>query len=113
MSDSESVDPIGSKDDDRGIDTEQDVPVDDATAASRATGGDDDSTGSDSESTTGTGESGEFVGRVSGQDEGYAGMTGAEARALPETDGASGALRDSATGGDGAKPLDETSDSKG
>jgi len=82
----ESIEPIGSKDDDRGIDTEQDVPVDERTAASRATGGDTDETGGDSESTTGTGESGEFVGRVSGQDEGYAGLTGAEARALPESD---------------------------
>ena len=84
MSDSATTrddEPIGSKDENRGIDTEQDVPVDEATAASRATGGDDDATGSDSEATTGTGESGEFVGRVSGQDEGYAGLTGAEARA--------------------------------
>jgi hypothetical protein len=61
--------------------TESDVPIDDATAASRATGGDEDSAGADSESTTGTGESGDFVGRVAGQDEGYAGLTGAEARA--------------------------------
>ena len=74
---------------DRGVDTEKDVPVDEATAASRATGGhqddtedhtEDDVTG-DAQGTTGTGESGEFVGRVSGQDEGYAGLTGAEARA--------------------------------
>lgn len=94
----ESSQPIGSKDDDRGIETEQDVPVDEATAASRATGGDDDETGGDSESTTGTGESGEFVGRVSGQDEGYAGLTGAEARAMPESDEGSGAASESSTG---------------
>ena len=70
-----------SKDAERGIETELDVPVDEATAASRATGGDEDAEGPDAQGTTGTGESGEFVGRVSGQDEGYAGRTGAEARA--------------------------------
>ena len=86
MSDTEATGSIGAKDDDRGIDTEQDVPVDESTAASRATGGDDDATGPDAGGTTGTGESGEFVGRVSGQDEGYAGLTGAEARAASESD---------------------------
>jgi hypothetical protein len=35
----------------------------------------------DGGSTTGTDENEEFVGRVSGQDAGYAGETGAEARA--------------------------------
>ena len=72
-------------DHDRGIEREKDVPVDDATAASRATGGDDEANTDDAEGTTGTGESGEFVGRVSGQDEGYAGLTGAEARAKPDS----------------------------
>lgn len=81
----------------RGIDGESDVPVDEATAPSRATGGDDDADGPDAEGTTGTGESGDYVGRVSGQDEGYAGLTGAEARARDDgdTDGdAVGAARD-------------------
>lgn len=64
------------------IPTERDVDTDDAVAQSRATGGDPDADGADATSTTGTGDSGEFVGRVSGQDEGYAGMTGAEARAI-------------------------------
>ena len=90
MPDTEPTGSTGSKDDDRGIDTEQDVPVDEATAASRATGGDEDASGSDSDGTTGTGESGEFVGRVSGQDEGYAGLTGAEARARSGEDEPSG-----------------------
>ena len=58
---------------------EEDVDRDDAQALSRATGG----VGSDqpdAASTTGTGESEEFVGRVAGQDVGYAGETGAERR---------------------------------
>lgn len=87
MSDPEPIGSIGSKDDERRIDTEQDVPVDEATAASRATG-EDDST-AESPGTTSTGGSGEYVGRVSGDDEGYAGRTGAEARAGSETDGSS------------------------
>lgn len=40
-----------------------------------------DETAPDAGSTTGTGESGESVGRLAGQDEGYAGETGAERRA--------------------------------
>lgn len=60
-------------------DSEDDVDTDDKLANSRATGGGPDTEG-DAESTTGTGDSEEFVGRVSGQDEGYAGETGAEAR---------------------------------
>jgi hypothetical protein len=43
----------------------------------RAEGG----TEGDAPATTGTGVSDEFVGRVAGQDLGYAGTTGAEARA--------------------------------
>ena len=58
---------------------EDDVDQDDGQALSRATGG-GDTTGGDSESTTGTGKSEEFVGRVAGQDVGYAGETGAERR---------------------------------
>ncbi len=59
---------------------EDDVDQDDGQALSRATGG-GDTTGGDSGSTTGTGESDVFVGRVAGQDVGYAGETGAERRA--------------------------------
>ena len=58
---------------------EEDVDRDDAQALSRATGGvpGDEP---DAEGTTGTGESDTFVGRVAGQDVGYAGETGAERR---------------------------------
>ena len=62
---------------------EDDVDPDDAQALSRATGG-GPSDEPDAESTTGTGDSGEFVGRVSGQDVGYAEETGAERRAAQE-----------------------------
>lgn len=61
------------------FDREDDVDTDDKLANSRATGG-DAKDGGDSATTTGTGDSEEFVGRVAGQDEGYAGETGAEAR---------------------------------
>lgn len=86
----------------RGIDGESDVPVDEATAASRATGGDADSDGPEAEGTTGTGGAGEYVGRVSGQDEGYAGLTGAEARALDDDDDRDAVDRDAGAGDDGA-----------
>jgi hypothetical protein len=59
---------------------EGDVGRDDAQALSRATGG----VGGeepDADGTTGTGDSETFVGRVAGQDVGYAGETGAERRA--------------------------------
>jgi len=62
---------------------ESDVDTDDAVANARDTGGGED-TGGDSASTTGTGNTEEYVGRVAGQDEGYAGETGAEARADAE-----------------------------
>lgn len=61
------------------FDREDDVDTDSKLANSRATGG-DGGDGGDSGATTGTGDSEEFVGRVAGQDEGYAGETGAEAR---------------------------------
>jgi hypothetical protein len=64
---------------------EDDVERDDATALSRATGG-GPSDEPDAASTTGTGESGEFVGRVAGQDVGYAGETGAELREAAQRD---------------------------
>jgi hypothetical protein len=62
---------------------EDDVDRDDAQALSRATGG-GDSEAADAGGTTGTGESDTFVGRVAGQDVGYAGETGAERRAAEE-----------------------------
>ncbi|SDM77371.1 hypothetical protein SAMN05660642_03310 [Geodermatophilus siccatus] len=62
---------------------EDDVDRDDAQALSRATGG-RGSDEPDASSTTGTGESAGFVGRVAGQDVGYAGETGAERRAAAE-----------------------------
>jgi hypothetical protein len=58
---------------------EADVERDDAQALSRATGG-GPSDAPDAASTTGIGESETFVGRVAGQDVGYAGETGAERR---------------------------------
>ncbi|MBA3277452.1 MAG: hypothetical protein H0U22_01755 [Geodermatophilaceae bacterium] len=64
---------------------ESDVPNDDAQASGRPTGGDPETDGGDSEATTGSGESGVFVGRTAGQDEGYAGQTGAEARGADES----------------------------
>ncbi len=66
--------------------SEEDVDPDDAQALSRATGG-GDSEAADAASTTGTGESETFVGRVAGQDVGYAGETGAERRAAAQQDG--------------------------
>jgi len=60
--------------------SEPDVPADPDVAESRETGGDPDATGSDAASTTGTGESEEFVGRASGTDEGFDEETGAERR---------------------------------
>jgi hypothetical protein len=62
---------------------EDDVDRDDAQALSRATGG-GESDEPDASSTTGTGEAGESVGRVAGQDVGYAGETGAERRAAQQ-----------------------------
>ena len=57
----------------------EDVSPDAHTARTREEGGSarDDA---DSASTTGTGSSEEFVGRVAGQDEGFAGETGSEVR---------------------------------
>ena len=62
---------------------EDDVDRDDSQALSRATGG-GDSDEPDADGTTGTGETETFVGRVSGQDVGYAGETGAERRAAEQ-----------------------------
>lgn len=65
--------------------TEDDVPADPALAETREPGGTDEDTpgdaSGDSTSTTGTDRTAEFVGRVAGDDVGYAGETGAERRA--------------------------------
>ena len=63
---------------------EDDTDPDDAQALSRATGGVDGSESGDADSTTGTGPNEEFVGRVAGQDEGYAEEQGGERRAAYE-----------------------------
>jgi hypothetical protein len=60
--------------------TAEDVEPDTHVARTRETGGAPDDRG-DGASTTGTGPSEEFVGRVAGQDEGFAEETGAERRA--------------------------------
>ncbi|MGD9990650.1 hypothetical protein [Pseudonocardia sp.] len=58
---------------------EDDVRPDPDVARTRETGG-RVTEGGDSASTTGVGRSEEFVGRTAGQDEGFAGETGAEVR---------------------------------
>ena len=58
-----------------------DVALDPALASSRAIGGEHVELSGDRGSTTGTGRTGVFVGRVAGDDVGYAGETGAERRA--------------------------------
>ena len=63
---------------------EDDVDPDDGQALSRATGGVPDDEAPDQGSTTGTTDSGEFVGRVAGQDVGYAEEQGGERRAAYE-----------------------------
>lgn len=65
---------------------ESDVPVDPAVANARPTGGRPGGPGEDA-TTTGPGEHEKFVGRAAGQDEGYAGRTGAEARAEGSAEG--------------------------
>lgn len=59
----------------------EDVALDPALASSRATGGEHVELSGDRGSVTGTGRTGTFVGRVAGDDVGYAGETGAERRA--------------------------------
>jgi hypothetical protein len=71
---------------------EDDAPVDQAMATSRETGGGDDPGTMDKNSTTGTTESGEFVGRAGSDETGDVGLSGAEARG-DEADGATGAAR--------------------
>ena len=60
---------------------ETDVQEDANQAHTRAEGGVEGTDRRDQEGTTGTALSGSFVGRVAGQDDGYAGETGAERRA--------------------------------
>lgn len=62
----------------------EDVAVDRGVAGSRALGGVADPDAPDQGSTTGPTPTEEFVGRVAGDDIGYAGETGAEARAEAE-----------------------------
>lgn len=64
---------------------ETDVDYDEHQASSREIGGVEDPEEPDQASTTGTTPNGEFVGRIAGDDVGYAGETGAERRA--EVDG--------------------------
>lgn len=66
-------------------DREADVDDDAHLAQSRVTGGGSGGHG-DAGSTTGTGDSGEFVGRVGGQDDGAERLSGAEARAFGTSD---------------------------
>jgi hypothetical protein len=65
---------------------EADAPADTTTAMTRAEGGDPQG---DTPATTGTGSSGEFVGRVAG-DEAETGTSGADARSRAK-DGSDGA----------------------
>ncbi|WP_432936286.1 hypothetical protein ACQPXM_22680 [Kribbella sp. CA-253562] len=60
---------------------EDDAPADTDVAMTRETGG---AANGGTQATTGTGANETFVGRAAGQDEGYAGETGAEARAEAE-----------------------------
>jgi hypothetical protein len=59
---------------------EGDVARDPQVATSRATGGTDALNEPDQASTTGTSDTPEYVGRIAGDDVGYAGETGAERR---------------------------------
>lgn len=70
--------------------TEEDVAATEHQARTRATGGADRPDAEDQNSTTGTPANDTFVGRVSGEDVGYAGETGAEARQRYERGEASG-----------------------
>jgi hypothetical protein len=65
---------------------EVDAPADPAVARSRDTGGVEQPAYPDQASTGGTTPDDEFVGRMAGDDVGYAGETGAEARAEAERD---------------------------
>ncbi len=83
---------------DENATSENDVPTDTATAASRASGGRDPGTGPDApqdrHSTTGTTSNETLVGRVSGDETGDTDESGAERRAGRPQDAHDGALRD-------------------
>ncbi len=64
-----------------------DAPPDTGVAASRVTGGVENPRHPDQQSTTGTTPDESYVGRVAGDDVGYAGETGAEVRAEAERTG--------------------------
>lgn len=66
--------------------SESDVDRDEGVANSRASGGRSGHVDGDAATTTGTGPNELFVGRATGQDLGYGGRTGAEARAADERD---------------------------
>lgn len=63
---------------------ERDVPLDEGVAASRDIGGEPGPEKPDQATTTGTTPNETFVGRVQGEDVGYAEETGAERRAEQE-----------------------------
>jgi len=65
---------------------EDDVSKDDGQALSRATGGVENAEWPDQASTTGTTPKGEYVGRIAGDDVGYAGEQGGERRAKWEAE---------------------------
>jgi len=65
---------------------QDDAPADTGVAASRPQGGDPGHQAGDRHSTTGTTPTETFVGRAGGDDLGYAGQTGAEARAEADED---------------------------
>lgn len=70
------------RNDDRDLSLpEEDTPRDPQQALSRATGGVPDPDAVDQASTTGTTPKGVYVGRIAGDDVGFAGETGAERRA--------------------------------
>lgn len=73
---------------------ESDAPADLANAGSRETGGGSDVDSMDKNSTTGTTESGEFVGRAGSDETGDVGLSGGEARTGHRADGRTGAARD-------------------
>lgn len=69
---------------------EEDVRPDDQQALSRATGGVEDPDAPDQASTTGTTPKGEYVGRIAGDDVGYAEEQGADRRAKLNEEARSG-----------------------
>lgn len=81
MSSNDSRDRLAPDNDERA---EADVDTDPQRADSRATGGVPDDSKPDQATTTGTTPDDEYVGRIAGDDIGYAEETGAERRAEAE-----------------------------